>query len=383
LKAEDMATKLKHDATESAAAIIYQFYVAVDRCFDLVGGEKVYIEKYGDITISEREQIEVKQYSDKLTDLHENIWKTISNWLQEGFDQSKYKDLILFTTQEFGENSSLKGWNNKSKSEKVAILDSIAVKYKVRKSKSAETEALVDSVLSPTTKDKLNDILGRFQIYDTSPRDYDYFNRLKEKHGKGVLSGNREAFINGLLGFLVSPREGGGKGWEITCEEFSQQVEALTSQYSSGTKIFPKKYLSNTPSEQEMSEKKKHLFVKKIEEIEYGQVVEAAITDYINANKTVNEELSKYAVEKKQYDNYEVELLNFFEPRYRSFSRKANASNVLDQSKDFYDEVTGSGPQVFNSFYDTPISFRNGMLHNMADDEDKEIKWKLEVKRDE
>lgn len=378
-----MTAKLKHDATESTSAIIYQFYVAVDRCFDLVGGEKVYIEKYGDITISDREQIEVKQYNDKLTDLHENIWKTIDNWLQEGFDQGKYKGLILFTTQEFSEKSLLKGWNDKSKDEKESVLEEIAEKYKNRKKKSAETEALVDRVLFPTTKNKLRDILDRFQIYDSSPKDYEYFNRLKEKHGKGVLSSKREEFINGLLGFLVAPREDGNTGWEVTYEEFSQQVGALTSQYSSGTKIFPKKYFGRSPSKKEMTDSQKHLFVKKIEEIEYAEVVEVAITDYINTNNTINEELSKYAVNKAQYEEYEIELLNFYKPKFRTYLRKANASNVLEKSKDFYDEVTGADPQVFNSFYDTPISFRNGMLHNLADDEDKRIVWKLEVKGDE
>lgn len=378
-----MTTKLKHDATDSTAAIIYQFYVAVNKCFELVGGEKIYIEKYGDITISDREQIEVKQYSDKLTDLHENVWKTIGNWLQEGFEPDKYKDLILLTTQEFGQSSSWKDWNDKSADDKEAILDQIATTYKGRKKKSSETEALVDRVLSESTKDKLKIILAKFQIYDSTLRDYEYFNCLKEKHGKGVLSGKREAFINSLLGYLVSPKDSDSAGWEVTYEDFSRQVESLTNQFSSGTKIFPKKYLGSMPSDEEMTEKSTHLFVRKIEEIQYDEVKDKAISDYINTSKTILEELSDYAVTKNQYDDYEDELFNYYEPRYRSFSRKAVASDVLNQSKDFYDRITGARAQLFTSFIDTPISFRNGMLHNMADDEEQDIKWKLEVKEDE
>ena len=165
-----MTAKLKHDATESTSAIIYQFYVAVDRCFDLVGGEKVYIEKYGDITISDREQIEVKQYNDKLTDLHENIGELLITGFRKDLIRENIKDLILFTTQEFSEKSLLKGWNDKSKDEKESVLEEIAEKYKNRKKKSTETEALVDRVLSLATKNKLRDILDRFQIYDSSPR---------------------------------------------------------------------------------------------------------------------------------------------------------------------------------------------------------------------
>ncbi len=378
-----MTAKLNHDASESTAAIIYQFYVAVDRCFDLVGGEKVYIEKYGDITISDKEQVEVKQYSDKLTDLHENIWKTIGNWLQEGFVSDKYKDLILLTTQEFGESSSFKDWNDKTPDEKIAILERIVKKYKEREKKSAETEALVDKVLSDSTKQKLKDILSKFRIYDSSPRDYEYINYLKEKHGKGVLTGKREAFINSLLGYLVTPKNGAAAGWEVTYEDFSQQVESLTSQFSSATKIFPKKYLNRTPSSDEIAKKVTHLFVKKIEEIQYDEVKEKAISDYINTNKTILDELSHYAVTKSQYDAYEDELYNFYKPQYRSFLRKANSSNVLNLSKDLYDQVIGSKAQIFTSFIDTPISFRNGIIHNMADDEEKDIEWKLEVKGDE
>ena len=284
-----MTTKLKHDASESTAAIVYQFYVAVDKCFDLVGGEKVYIEKYGDITISDREQIEVKQYSDKLTDLHENIWKTIANWLQVGFKADKYKELILFTTQEFGNKTLFSDWNDsKSADEKEAILEKVAATYKDRKSKSTETEALVDKVLEGSTRVKLKDILNRFRIYDATLRDYEYLNYLKEKHGKGVLNSKRGALIDSLLGYLVSPKDGGSTGWEVAYEDFSKQVESLTSQFSSGTKIFPKKYLVSTPSSEELAEKSTHLFVKKIEEIQYEEVKEDAIRDYINTNKTMN-----------------------------------------------------------------------------------------------
>jgi hypothetical protein len=40
-----MSDKLRHDASASISGTIYQFYVAVDKCFDLLEGEKVIIEK--------------------------------------------------------------------------------------------------------------------------------------------------------------------------------------------------------------------------------------------------------------------------------------------------------------------------------------------------
>jgi len=39
-----MGDKLKQDAKPSIDGTIYQFYIAIDKCFELVEGEKVIIE---------------------------------------------------------------------------------------------------------------------------------------------------------------------------------------------------------------------------------------------------------------------------------------------------------------------------------------------------
>ncbi len=55
--------KLVNDVSESIGAIIYQFYIALDKCFELDAGESVFIEKFGDVS-NPTYQIEVKQYSE-------------------------------------------------------------------------------------------------------------------------------------------------------------------------------------------------------------------------------------------------------------------------------------------------------------------------------
>ena len=69
-----------NDATDKVKGFLYQFYTALKYCFELMPGEKLYIEKYGDITISQLKQIEVKNYSKPLTDTQENFWNTLNNY---------------------------------------------------------------------------------------------------------------------------------------------------------------------------------------------------------------------------------------------------------------------------------------------------------------
>ena len=68
-----MSTKLDFDATKLFEALKYQIHVAIDYCHTLEKNDVLWIEVCGDVTIEERDQIEVKNYSDELTDGHENF----------------------------------------------------------------------------------------------------------------------------------------------------------------------------------------------------------------------------------------------------------------------------------------------------------------------
>ena len=63
-----MSEKLVHDATKTITPIFYQCYIALEKCFDLMENESVYIETYGDVTVvseNESSQTEVKNYASK------------------------------------------------------------------------------------------------------------------------------------------------------------------------------------------------------------------------------------------------------------------------------------------------------------------------------
>lgn len=378
-----MADKLKHDATASIIGTIYQFYVALESCFQLTEGEKLYIEKYGDITISDSKQIEVKNYSDDLTDLHENLWKTLENWLQGDFDPKGYKDLILLTTQNYSRESTLKDWNSKNKSEKLQLLKDIASNYEKRGKKDQKREAQVNNVLSEDNQEKLNSILEKFQILDSSPIGVDLYSKIKDTRASHILTGNRNDYINSLLGFIIAPESVVSNNWEISYEAFSQRIQSLTEQYCTQTKIFPQ--IQKTISSEEIKEKKTHLFVKKIEDINYSEVKNDAISEYIKTNYLILNDLSKYSIPKSIYDSYEQDLLAVYNPKYRKAKRNISNDNEIEKcSKDFYDEITGEPSQTFSNFNNTPQYFRNGFYHSMADDDTQAIKWLLkEDKKDD
>ncbi|MCF6151666.1 MAG: hypothetical protein E3K38_05105 [Candidatus Kuenenia stuttgartiensis] len=378
-----MSSKLKHDASSSIDGTIYQFYIAIDKCFELLDGEKVIIEKYGDVTVSDKYQIEVKHYQEDLTDLHENIWKTIDNWLQNAFDVSHYKNLILLTTQRFGVSSSFKEWNSKNKDEKKQILDGISQKYNQQIKKSESTEKLLNSVLDGTKSVKLHDLLEKFIILDSSAEDSAYYEQIKQKYGKVVLSSNTDDYINSLMGYLLSPTVRIGEIWEITYQDFTSKVGSLVNLFRSGTIVFPKKYANLKIGDDEINQHNEHLFFKKIEDIDYHAVKSKAISEYVRTNHTISQELAKYAIGRDHYNGYEQEIIDTYNPAYSKASRNTDKTNCIKDSKNFYDSITGSESPQFIHFNDTPKFFRNGLLHGMANEEDKNIVWKLKVDKNE
>lgn len=380
-----MDKKLLHDATASIKGTIYQFYVALEKCFDLIEGEKVIIEKYGDITVTDKFQIEVKDYGENLTDSHKNLWRTLSNWLQVGFDANIYKSLILLTTQKIGPQSLLKGWNDKTANQKLAVLENILEASEKRMNSHDENKTLVlmKSILDDKNRNKLKLILERFIILDSAPKSSEYFDLLKDMYGKGVPTENRGAFINSLLGFVICPETTTTNKWEISFDDFTDQVSLSTEQFCKSTRIFPKKYSSSSISQHEYKKTSGHLFVKRIEDIEYHDAINDAISDYVRTQKTIMEELEKRGVNKLLYIAYENEIIDSFKPKYRKALRNTKAGNVIKDSQDFYDDITGEDSPAFGNYNDTPTFFKNGTIHEHANDGNNDLKWKLEPKDNE
>ncbi len=150
--------KQSNDSTKTVKGIIYQFLIALEKCFELQKGECVYIETFGDISIlgDNSVQIESKYYNSYLTELNQNIWKTLNNWMKDEFPLDSFKSLILLTTQKVKINSPWYDWNNKNQTEKYKILLSIKDKFLKQKKKSKETKDFMEFIFEDSPKNKFH-----------------------------------------------------------------------------------------------------------------------------------------------------------------------------------------------------------------------------------
>lgn len=109
--------KLKFDSTSSIKGILFQFLIALERCFEMQEKQTVYIETYGDVSVLgnlfDSKQIESKLYKRPLNDSDKNVWKSIYNWTREDFPVDTFSSLILLTTQKVPIGSAWLHWNEK------------------------------------------------------------------------------------------------------------------------------------------------------------------------------------------------------------------------------------------------------------------------------
>lgn len=381
-------SKLSHDATASSKGTIYQLCVAVQKCYEMVEGQKVLIESQGDVTISDSKQVETKFYSDPLTDGHINFWKTLHNWMQEDFDPTPYTSLILYTTQQFGERAAISEWNESSTQKRLQILQTIYKQAERRhtqrqkktqkvKSKTSDVILLQKSVLDSAQHSKLLQVIEKFVIEARSPELPELHLLIKQQYMKGILNGKKDDFLNSLIGFIAQPQATRFQSWEITYDDFTKKVENLTTTYCRETRVFPRRYLDNSQKMdiKELEEYHTYTFVKKIHDIEYFEFVPEAIRDYIGALQTVGEEFKKYEVPPSRTDRYVAELIKNFEKSYRIASRQCR--DIITDSQNFCDTITKEESRGFEGFEKPETDFKNGLLHVHLDEDHKNLQWRL------
>lgn len=205
------------------------------------------------------------------------------------------------------------------------------------------------------------------------------YKKLKETRTDGILEEKKDEYLDSLIGYIIKPEITSG-GWEIKNKDFRQKTKSLIETYTSTTKVFPKIEIPLITNDI-IKEHQSYLFVQKIEDIDYCEVKSEAISDFIYSRTVLNEELKNYEISKKEYRHYENELLKSFQVKRRKALLNANSTNLINESKKLYNNTTDEVASNFYNFNDTPKSYRNGILHELANDSNNpsNIVWKLEV----
>ncbi len=377
-----MTTKIKNSALSTALAFHYQVLVGLDKCFSLDEGQSVWFEKDGDVSQISPDaltstQTEVKDYAAPLTDHHENLWKTLKNWLATEFDHTKYGVLILHTTQAFGATTKLKDWNTHNAEQRLQMLKDIFYR-RPENERNAEKRSdiikLQKSVVEDTAHVDLMSVLEKVVLHvesaDLEALKKSYFNKLSGY----IPTSNRQAFAEGLIGFIYE--QANYIEWVIDKATFDQKREALTAKWGPTLFTIPD-FDARDATEGEVDTYITEFFAQKIIEIEYEYVLPEAIGSWLELRNALIEELNGYPQLREVITQYRERWIRAFSAKYRSACRKQGSPVAISQ--DLYDQVTSEIPFGIEGYTNPDIIFRNGLIHDVMDDDERDLKWRVEL----
>ena len=369
--------KVSFDSTSTIKGIIFQFLVALERCFEMQEGQSVYIERFGDISVIDNKeaiQIESKYYKRDLSDLDENVWNTISNWMDTSFPLEKFSSLVLLTTQKVGGRSKWNNWNAKGLLERKVVLNEIRRK----RVKSEKIAKIFETVFSPDKSLRLEDIAKKLTL-DSLPIDnVSYYNKLRDIHGSHLPIIQRGRYINGLYGYIINPQIIDNK-WEIGYDAFSKEKMELTKKLQDSTTVFPDKIKLKDIDTKKYTESP---FVQKIKDIEYDEVLPDAVSDYVHTAQMIMQEIRISPTIKSSYDEYEDNLEHNYKTKYRKACRNCGENEIINKSQDLYDDIMISNDGTFHTYKAIPPYFHSGVMHILAE-EKPDVVWKLKKKDNE
>lgn len=395
--------KVPFSSPQPTGAIFSQFYIALETCFEMISNDSVFIETDGDVSVfnnfntDANKQIEVKEYFEPLTDKHTNFWNTLNNWMHINFKHTRYSKLIISTTQEIGVKSRFVNWNFENKEARKKILNQILIdaindlkkrqiienkKVKPKDLSKPESLLMMENILKTENAKVLDEILNKVFISSKQPKRNEIQKKLIDKYLKNIPEENKVKVLNGLFGFIIN-EEKYNEGWEVTYDEFQFEFQSLTEKFVLNSRLFPIVNDYKNINTEEQKDSNKYLFVKKIEDIEYNELITESLKDYWFTFKTISTEFNHRKSSKDSIQQFQENLKNTHNPLYRKASRECSKENIINDSKGFYDTIMGKESPNFELFNDTPIIFKNGMYHILANEEAHKLSWKLKPENNE
>lgn len=392
------SSPLPFDATLLFKALQYQLLVAIEHCHALEAHQCLWIEVYGDVTVPGKAQVEVKLYSDKLTDCHPNLWNTLKNWLNEGFDHASFDALVLLTSQEFSAQTQLNGWNDFTAAQKLKVLENISAASKAAaenksgkkdlsensSSQLSKSQLLQQYVMAPERRQALMEILERMTISAGAENLEGLINTYQTVHLKAIRPSKYQNFLDDILGFMCSTKLV-NNGWKITHKEFSDKLTELTKKYMKHPTTFPEVDIESIKSKIKTEEIKPRKFAKKIIEIGGEHRLKKAALHKVIAETAISELYKDGILFKTDVDRYLNNHLETHKDGRELAMLHCNSSLSQDdlklQSMKFFLERHSLPVEQFCGMESTMVEFRNGIYHILAEDnpedEDDEFHWRL------
>lgn len=403
-----MNAKLDFDATKLYEALKYQIHVAMDYCHTLEKHDVLWIEVFGDVTVEGRDQVEVKDYGDSLTDSHENFWNTLNNWLKPDFQHQQYANLILLTTQAYGERAAIKDWDQRDVDQRLAVLESIHLDAEARFKKAQLAKEAADEpsdeggtgrknpgpskalnlqrkVLAKAMRDSLLEALPKVKIITEQPDLLGLIARYKKRYLKSIHPHRMDDFLNDLFGFMTSAMKV-TEGWRFTTAEFDKKFAELTARYLIGTLKFPTVNSDEIELEAVGMDVRNRPYAQKLDEIggEETLILEATV-DLLHAQQYISELIKDCATSQEDVVRYSSNHLRMHRSsRASAISDCDNTwphAKLQQASSKFYHDRCALEATDFSTYDFTPIEFRNGIYHMLADETPaspmKEFHWRL------
>lgn len=378
-----MTKTLRADATPMLRGAVFQLCVAVESCFKLKARQVLYVEELGDVTVAADTQTEVKLHSSPLTDNHPNFWNTLFNWTDSAMDARQFRFLILLTSQEFGTECQLVRFNELEPAKRLQLLVSIHeglardFERRTRKAGGSPSKTLVQQreLLMGDRRALLEELIGRIFIEARCATPSELYTRLCQEQARHVLDSKRESYVDAVFGFVCRGGLTEQSHWKITCEEFNEQIQALTSTYCQESRQFPRAEFDRIDLA-DIDESSQDIFVQKLKEIgATGSHVKKAIRDYEGTTSTIDKEFRNHTSAGLHLKRFTTDVIDLFESGHE-LACFAPAHDV-NSSMRFYLEMIGSTPPTFPGYADSPANFRNGILHVTMDDHNSNYVWKV------
>lgn len=368
----------KNAALTTALAFHYQMLIGLDKCFSLEEGQSVWFEKDGDVSFDAIDsalstQTEVKDYTAPLTDHHENLWKTLKNWLAPAFDHTQYGILVLHTTQAFGSTTRFKKWNTQSAQERLQVLKDI---FSERTEEQLNAEKLseiikLQKIVMATDELLITSVLAKVSLFTEADNAHDLEKRILAKP-VGIPKSNLKSYLHGLIGFVYS--QSSQKSWSIKHQDFFAKCEELTTQLCKREFTFPA-FTGYEASKLEVQLHQNKPFVQKITEIEHHEMISDAVGNWIELQNSLLQELDESPLFKDKTMAYQNQLVKNFRLAYSS--AQLEATDSIKSSKLLYNMTIREKP--LNMGNDAPpIEYKNGLIHDAMDDEERNLKWRVD-----